>query len=165
MRRFMLTLAVVLGVAVIRVEAQHHEPEAPAKKAAAKGEGEKGEGEKGTGEKGPAEANKPKTGAAPSVGELAERIGHVAVVIDSRRGRVMPVRERVSGTRQVSGAKDASEAKEPKRATRAASSAEPVEENHASEKAPARVELDWHMPLLVWPEELLQPRDEPPASH
>ena len=145
MRRLMVTLAVVLGAAVIDVEAQHHETEA---KPVAKTEPAKAEAKKAE----PAAQSAAKT---RSVNELAENISHVAVVIDSWRGRVMPVRERL-GLDTKAAKEETKATKTPKRASDGAEASEAHETRSVPAKTPARIELNWRAPPLVWPEELTQ---------
>ncbi len=142
MRRLMLTIALVLVAAVVDVKAQGHgahaappakAPATPAAPAPAVKE--------------PA-AKEPAHETAPDVATVLERISkHVAEVTEISTPRPAAHSAPADQPKKSPARPAASHAR--------AATTQPV-------AARARVELDWHTPLLVWPEELLRP--DAPAS-
>ena len=158
MRCLMLTIAVVLGLAVVEVTAQGHgAPAAPAAKA----------------------HEPPATNAheAPAAKEHATPAAKDPATSPAKAGTVTPaptppdlatVMERIN--KQVGTV--VTEIRTSKPAVHAGPAAHPRKSpvpqvaSHARVAAPthSRVELDWRTPLLVWPEELLQATLESPPN-
>lgn len=135
MRRLMLTLAVVLGLAVVDVKAQGHgAPATPAAKEHATPDAK----EPATP---PAKAGTVTIAPPPvDLATVMERINKQVGTVVTEMNRSRPVRH-------------AGPAAQPRK------SPAPRAAFHARVAAPthAHIELDWSAPLLVWPEELLQP--------
>lgn len=140
MRRLMLTIAVVLGLAVVEVKAQGHG--APAAKAH---EAPAAKGHETPAAKEPA-AKGHETAAAKApvdVATVLKRIEkHVAEVSEISRPR--------PAVRSAAVA-------EPKKAPVAARARSRVRAAVPPPALPPRVELEWRTPLLVWPDDTLRP--------
>lgn len=171
MRRLMLTIAVVLGLAVVEVKAQGHGAPAPKahdapaakghetpaakqetpvakKEPAAKEHAVKEVAAKEPAAKEPAAkegaAKEPAAGAPVDVATVLKRIEkHVAEVTEISRARPAVRSAPVAETKK-------SPPPRPTAHARVAAAVPPP-------ATPLRVELDWRAPLLVWPDETLRP--------
>jgi hypothetical protein len=131
----MIALAIVLGLAVADVKAQEHGAKADAHGAKAEAHPAKAEAPAAKTEEKPVPAAEAPPGnfarSAPDLVALAERI----------HKRIAEVRSEAKGK----GA--------------AARSGKPEESRGESSAAArqSRVQLDWRVPMITWPDELLQP--------
>jgi hypothetical protein len=130
MRRLLVTLALVFVVAAIEVETQEHGGH-----------------------------------AAPDAKSAATPAAHGTAATPAAHGTAAAPKADVASVLERINKKVATEVSDLRRTARRAPARPPAHASPAAAPrtasraslAPARVELDWHTPLLVWPDELLRP--------